>query len=556
MATVKLTINGKQVETENNRTIIQAARDNGISIPHFCWHEKLSTSGNCRICLVEVEKMPKLAIACMTTVAEGMVVNTANERVVNAREAVMEFILINHPLDCPICDEAGECKLQDYSYKYSQGYSRFVEDKNHKDKRVEIGPRVMFDAERCISCSRCIRFCDEVAGVHQLQFVNRGDHTTIETFPGESLDNPYSMNVVDICPVGALTNRDFRFKSRVWEMSFTESVCNGCARGCNIDVGVRNNEILRLTPRKNDDVNSVWMCDHGRIDTWKHVNAEDRIAGPMVRKAGNLVSVGWDEAMAKVAGELKLFNKNEIAFIGSAYASNEDNFVLARFAREVIGSKNIDRLSHTVEGDEDAILIRADKTPNDTGAALVGIAPGEGGRNIDAIVQGIRDGQIKALYALEDDVAQHPELEKVLYKLEFFAVHATNANKSTRAADVVLACSTFAERSGTITNFQKRVQRLRPAVVTLERERALDGMAMSRQDKFTAPNDSWGKGPRRDSRASWRIVAAIGNIMGAKFRYATAEEVFADITHAVEAFKGLTYLKVGNKGAMLKFKAS
>jgi NADH-quinone oxidoreductase subunit G len=552
MANVKITINGKQIETEGNRTIIQAARENGISIPHFCWHEKLTPAGNCRICLVEVEKMPKLAIACMTTVAEGMVVNTKNERVVNARQAVMEFILINHPLDCPICDEAGECKLQDYTYRYSEGFSRFTEDKVHKNKRVEIGPRVMFDAERCISCSRCIRFCDEVAGVHQLQFVNRGDHVTIETFPGESLDNPYSMNVVDICPVGALTNKDFRFKSRVWEMSFTESVCNGCARGCNIEIGVRNNEILRLTPRRNDDVNGNWMCDHGRLDTFKHINAEDRIAGPMVRKGGIFVDVGWDEAMAKVAGELKLFNKNEIAFLGSAYASNEDNFVFARFAKEVLGSRHIDRLRHVSEGDEDAILIRADKTPNDTGAELVGIVPGEGGRDVAAIIQGIRDGHIKALYSLDDDIARHPELEKVLYKLEFFVVHASNANKSTRIADVVLASSTYAERSGTITNFQKRVQRLRPAVVTLERERALDGLTMSRQDKFTAPNDSWGKGPRRDSRASWRIVAAIGNIMGGKFKYTTAEEVFADITHTVDAFKGLTYLKIGTKGAALR----
>ncbi len=552
MANVKVTINGKLIETDSTRTIIQAARENGISIPHFCWHEKLSTAGNCRICLVDVEKMPKLAIACMTNVAEGMVVNTKNERVVNAREAVMEFILINHPLDCPICDEAGECKLQDYAYKFSQGYSRFGDDKVHKNKRVEIGPRVMFDAERCISCSRCIRFCDEIAGVHQLQFVNRGDHTTIETFPGETLDNPYSMNVVDICPVGALTNKDFRFKSRVWEMSFTESICNGCARGCNIEIGVRNNGILRLTPRTNDDVNSNWMCDHGRLDTWKHVNAEDRITGPMVRKGGILVDVGWDEAMAKVAGELKLFNKNEIAFIGSAFASNEDNYVLARFAKEVLGSKHIDRMSHRIDGGDDALLIRADKTPNDTGAALVGIVPGEGGRDIEGIVQGIRDGHIKALYAIDDDIAQHPELEKVITKLEFFAVHASNANKSTRIADVVLASSTYAERSGTITNFQKRVQRLRPAVVTLERERALDGLTMSRLDKFAAPNDSWGKGPRRDSRASWRIVAAIGNIMGGKFKYMTAEDVFTDITHTVDAFKGLTYLKIGSKGALLQ----
>ena len=374
----KITIDGNQFEVDSKRTIIEAARENGISIPHFCWHPKLSVSGNCRMCLVEVEKMPKLAIACSTQVAEGMVVHTKTDRVFHAREAVMEFLLINHPLDCPICDEAGECKLQDYAYKHSAGYSRFQEDKVHKPKRVEIGPRVMFDAERCILCSRCIRFCDEVAGVHQLQFVERGDHTVIETFPGEALDNSYSMNVVDICPVGALTNRDFRFKARVWEMSFTESVCQGCARGCNVEIGVRNNEILRLTPRRNEEVNSYWMCDHGRLDTFKSVNAVTRIKAPMVRRDAALVEVDWDEAIAKVASELKSFKKSEIAVLGSAFATNEDNYAVQRLAKEVLGTKNIDFMRHVIEGDEDDILIRADKTPNSTRRARGRHSPGRG----------------------------------------------------------------------------------------------------------------------------------------------------------------------------------
>lgn len=233
---IKITIDDKEFKVENGRTVIQAAQENGIEIPHFCWHPKLTISGNCRMCLVEIEKMPKLAIACATQVADGMVVKTMSDKAVKAREAVMEFLLINHPLDCPICDEAGECKLQDYSYKYSTGISRFNEDKVHKQKRVPIGPNVMFDSERCILCSRCIRFCDEIVGKHQLQFVQRGDQTRIETFPGEQLDNPYSMNVIELCPVGALTSRDFRFKARVWELSNTDSICTGCARGCNMNI--------------------------------------------------------------------------------------------------------------------------------------------------------------------------------------------------------------------------------------------------------------------------------------------------------------------------------
>ncbi|MFA6468352.1 MAG: molybdopterin-dependent oxidoreductase [Bacteroidota bacterium] len=551
MPNVKITLDGVQFEVDNKKTIIEAARENKVHIPHFCWHDKLSPSGNCRICLVEVEKMPKLAIACMTQVADGMVVNTKNERVINAREAVMEFILINHPLDCPICDEAGECKLQDYSYKYSKGFSRFVDNKNHKEKRVDIGPRVMFDAERCISCSRCIRFCDEIAGVHQLQFVQRGDRVTIETFPGESLDNPYSMNVVDICPVGALTNKEFRFKSRVWEMSFTDSVCNGCARGCNIEIGVRNNEILRLNPRKNDDVNSVWMCDHGRLDTWKNVNADTRIKSPMIRKEGNLVEVGWDEAIAKVASELKAFNRNEVAVFGSAFATNEDNYIFAKFAKEVLGTKNIDFARH-LHGADDNVLIRADKTPNATGAETVGVHPSEGGLSFEKIIAGIKEGKIKALYALECDFASLPGAAEALSKLEFFALHATNENSTTKFADVVFAASTYAEKNGTMTNFQHRVQRIRPAVTTLEQDRAMDNFEMSRWDKFAAHNDKWGKGPRRDARPSWKIVASIAGVMGTKYKFNTVEEVFNDLCQKVEGFKGMSYLKVGKKGAVVK----
>ncbi|MCK9409005.1 MAG: 2Fe-2S iron-sulfur cluster-binding protein [Bacteriovoracaceae bacterium] len=551
MPNVKITLDGVQYEVDQKKTIIEAARENKVHIPHFCWHDKLSAAGNCRVCLVEVEKMPKLAIACMTQVADGMVVNTKNERVINAREAVLEFILINHPLDCPICDEAGECKLQDYAYKYSKGFSRFVENKVHKPKRVEVGPHVMLDAERCIMCSRCIRFCDEIAGEHQLQFVQRGDRVELTTFPGEALDNQYSMNVVDICPVGALTNKDFRFKSRVWEMSFTDSICHGCARGCNVEIGVRNNEILRLHPRKNDDVNSVWMCDHGRLDTWKSVNAENRIKSPMIRKEGQLVEVGWDEAIAKVASELKSFGKNEIAVLGSAFATNEDNYVFAKFAKEVLGTKNIDFARH-LKGENDTVLIRADKTPNAVGAEIVGVHPSESGLSFEKIIAGIKEGKIKAVYALECDFASLPGVEEVLTKLEFLAVHATNENMTTKYADVVFAASTYAEKNGTMTNFQYRVQRIRPAVTTLEQDRALDNFEMSRWDKFASHNDKWGKGPRRDARPSWKIVASIAGVMGTKYKFNNADDVFNEICQKIEGFKGLSFLKVGKKGAALK----
>jgi NADH-quinone oxidoreductase subunit G len=548
----KITIDGKQFEADPKLTVIQAALDQGIQIPHFCWHPKLSVAGNCRMCLVEIEKMPKLAIACATPVAEGMVVKTNSEKVINAREAVMEFLLINHPLDCPICDEAGECKLQDYAYKYSVGVSRFDFEKVRKPKRVELGPNVMLDTERCIMCSRCVRFCDEVAKKPQLVFTQRGDHVELTTFPGEKLDNAYSMNTIDICPVGALTSRDFRFKSRVWEMSSTDTVCVGCARGCNIKMWVRNNEVMRLTPRFNPQVNDYWMSDYGRLHTFKFVNDASRIKAPMIRKEEKLVEVGWDEAIAAVTSRLKMLKKNEIAGIGSPFVTNEDNYMFVKMMQH-LGVSKFDIAEHIKTGDEDTILLRADKTPNSTGAREVGIAP-NADANINAIIKGIKEGSVKALYVIDEDIAAIPAFAEVLSKLDFLIVHASNENETTKIADVVLASSTYAEKHGTFVNFQGRVQRIRPAVATAEQDRALDGFSMSRLDKFGAHNDRWTKGARRDSRPTWRIILGVVNALGAKWKYASAEEVFNELASGNESFKGMSYLRIGSQGMMLKKK--
>jgi NADH-quinone oxidoreductase subunit G len=545
----KITIDDREFVVDDQRTIIEAARENGIEIPHFCWHPELSVSGNCRMCLVEVEKLPKLVIACATKVVEGMVVHTKSPRVINAREAVMEFLLINHPLDCPICDEAGECKLQDYAYQHSVGLSRFEEDKVHKPKRVALGPHVMLDAERCILCSRCVRFCDEIAGKPQLTFTNRGDRVVLATFPGEPMDNPYSMNTIDICPVGALTSREFRFKARVWEMSSTETICPGCSRGCNILAWVRNNEILRQTPRYNPEVNDSWMCDAGRLNTYRHVNAATRLKAPLMKKDGGMGEVGWDEAIARAASELKTFRKSEIAVIGSAFATNEDNYMLMKFARDVLGTKLVGLVPHVVQGDQDDLLIREDKTPNTAGAAAVGIA--ERRSAFDLILRKIREGEVRALYVIDDTIAADPEVAVILGKLDFLVVHASNENETTRLADVVLASSTFAEKNGTFTNCEGRVQRIRPSITTLEQDRATDGFMMSRLDRFGSPFDRWAKGPRRDVRPTWRILVGVASGMGVKYKYVTVEDLFLEIAATVDAFKGLTYRKIGSRGAPL-----
>jgi NADH-quinone oxidoreductase subunit G len=547
----KLTIDGKVCEAPVSMTIIEAARANGMEIPHFCWHPKLSVAGNCRICLVEVEKLPKLVIACATQVSEGMVVQTKSPKVLNAREAVMEFLLINHPLDCPICDEAGECKLQDYAYKHSAGYSRFDENKVHKPKRVELGPNVMLDAERCIMCSRCIRFCEEIADKPQLTFIQRGDHVELTTFPGEQLDNPYAMNTIDICPVGALTSRDFRFKARVWEMSATETICPGCSRGCNMYSWVRNNEILRNTPRFNPDVNDYWMCDPGRLRTYRPVNSPKRVRSPLVKKGDELVEAGWDEAIALVASELKGFRKTEVAAVGSAFGTNEENYLFRKFVTDVLGTKHLDFARHVVEGDEDAILIRSDKTPNTRGALEVGVHPRDGGHDFQGILNAINEGQVKALYVLDDNIAALPGVATVLGKLQFLVVHSSLENETTALADIVLASSTYAEKNGTFTNFEGMVQRLRPSVAVLEVDRSLDGFAMSRLDKFGTQFDRWGRGIRRDARSTWRILVTLANAMGKKYRYNTAEEVFNEIVTAVPSFKDMSYRRIGNRGMKL-----
>jgi NADH-quinone oxidoreductase subunit G len=266
----KITVNGKILDVPAGRTLLQALDDvgllmRGVDIPHYCWHPKLSIDGSCRLCQVEVEGLPKLQIACNTPVQEAMVVRTDTDRVQKAREGVMELLLVNHPLDCPICDQAGECKLQDYAYEWGVIESRTREPRRALKKNVELGPTIVFDQERCILCRRCVRFCREIPGTGELVVLNRGDESVIETFPGAPLDNPYSMNVADICPVGALTTRDFRFKIRVWFLEDVPGVCTRCAKGCNVHLGVANNKVQRYVPRRNDAVNETWICDVGRL---------------------------------------------------------------------------------------------------------------------------------------------------------------------------------------------------------------------------------------------------------------------------------------------------
>ncbi len=550
----KLIIDNNEVEYNAGQTVIEAAKTAGIEIPHFCWHPGLSVSGNCRICLVEIEKLPKLAIACSTAATEGMVVHTKSPKVIDAQNAVMEFLLINHPLDCPICDEAGECKLQDYAFKYSKGLSRFDEEKNHKDKRVSLGPNVMFDQERCISCSRCIRFCDEIAKEPQLTFVQRGEKVTIKTFPGKELDNPYSMNVIEICPVGALTSKHFRFRSRVWDMSFTDSVCPGCSRGCNSIIGVRQNEILRIEPRENPEVNNWWLCDWGRLNTIKDLSNPDiRYNLPLIKpeedesNTNKTIEVAWEEAVSKAVSVLN-GKKGHILFIASPFSTLEDNYTLKKFAKTVFNCNDVVYIPQIDNNFGDDKLRKSDKTPNSKGLDALGI-----NSISDEILKTINSGKYKAIYIINDDIQRIPELSKIFSKFENSVFHLSFKNEFAYSnADVIFSESTYAEINGTFMNFQGRIQRIRPALASLEQERLLGEYSLSRLDKFGAPNDRWTKDNRFNSRPTWKVLTQIAKAFGVNFNFDNSEEVFAELCKEIFGINDMDYDKVGDKGYLLK----
>ncbi len=553
-------IDGQTYEAAAGKTIIEVAYENGVEIPHFCWHPELSVSGNCRMCLVEVglpkrlpdgsfEKdddgktkigfFPKQQIACSTVVTDGMHVRTKTDAVRQSQEAVMEFILINHPLDCPICDEAGQCKLQEYAFLHSRGESRFTDIKNRAEKRQSWGPDVLYDAERCITCSRCIRFAKEIAKQDVLTFVNRGDRVTIKLSEGTKFDNPYSMNVIDICPVGALTAKDFRFKARVWDMTFNDSICPGCSRGCNIIVGTRNNEILRVEPKANPYVNRFWMCNYGRLTQHEKYNY-NRVTEPKVRTNGVSEIVSWDEAIKTAAERLKGYKGSEIMVIATATASNEDLYALSLFAKNVLKTENVDFQRWNDEVFKDDFLKTNDRTPNSTGAELFGFKPSKHTVSLDELADKIAVGDIKVVYSLDDDFEKYPELLNIFDNLELFIVHANNHSEITEKADVVFAASSFFESEGTWINVDGRVQHFEPVLVTVENQRNM-GLKLGRLDKFGHHNDRWHQHERRNTKSDWRILQMIANKSGQSWGFKESEDVFNEITGKFDVFKGFTY---------------
>lgn len=446
-----LTIDGKEVTVPRGTPVIRAAAQLGINIPHFCYHPALSAPANCRMCLVEIEGARKLEPACYAKVNDGMKVQTESDKVITARKAVLEFILINHPVDCPICDQAGECKLQDYYMAYDAEPSRLSTAKVGKKKAYPLGPEVIYDGERCILCTRCVRFCDQITATSELTVAERGDRSEISTFPGKELNNAYSMNVTDICPVGALTTRDFRFKCRVWLLTSTSSVCTGCAKGCNIHLEHHLGEVQRYRPRFNPEVNEYWMCDSGRL-SYKELHS-DRLTRIRV---GDNNDISWPRAARQVATELAELNApgDSVALVASARESSENLLAARLWASEALNAERF-FWSGTPDGEADYFLISADKNPNRAGVAQVF---GEDVLANDAakLVEEMEAGNIRVLIMmgteLHGDAALRERFVAALEKVERFVLVAMHGAELADKAWAALPASSHAEQDGSFVN--------------------------------------------------------------------------------------------------------
>ena len=494
----KIKVNGKEVEAPPGEKLLKVLLDQGTFVPHYCWHPGLQPAGNCRMCLVKVSNSRKLEVSCMYPTGDNLEVTTEGPEVDAGRKAVMEYLLINHPLDCPICDKAGECDLQDYTYKYRGGLSRFDEEKNIRHTK-DLGPNIRIWGNRCIVCTRCVRFCEEVSGTGEMCVINRGDRSVVDVFPGIPVDNPLSLNVVDICPVGALIDKNFMYQARVWFTKKTESVCASCSRGCNIELTVMDNDIKRLQPRANAEVNQHWMCDEGRLNH-EYVGSDRRL----------LKGTG---APAEIAGEGR---RLKFAGVLSTYATIEEMWLFKKLM-EALKADHVGFLTFS-RGQKQTFpggfVIEADKTPNRAYAVKLfgeeALVPG-----YQKVVAELHAGNIQGLLVMNGipDFPMPEELVKAARMAEFVAVSDLLRNPLEEFAHVVVPAPTWAEKDGTFMNVDGRVQRIRKAVEPPVAVRA---------------------------ETAWLQEALVA--LGARALVLSAEGVFR------EAMPGLDYAKIGSLG--------
>jgi NADH-quinone oxidoreductase subunit G len=545
MDTVTLTIDGRQVTVDKGKTVLQAAIENGVAVPYYCYHPGIGVDGSCRVCIVKIEKMPKLQTSCSTLCADGMVVNTRTPDVVEARAGVFEFLLVNHPLDCPVCDKGGECPLQDFSYQFGPDESRMEFPRREFDGNgvkadVDFGPTLMLNRNRCILCTRCVRFMRDVDGDAQINIIDRGYGSEIATFQEEGVHSLISGNLMDVCPVGAITTRDYRFKSRPWDNpNAADTICTQCSKGCNITAWIKakpewakGSRLIRFTPRFNPDVNGYWMCDIGRFE-YHWIEGEDRLRGPLARAGGApggaLEPISWHDAMARVADSLAAAgasNIDGVRFLVSAHASHEELFLLRRLNEELMGdaSKAVSiawTCREKVQPPHTTFTVPAVDAPNVNGARLFGFVPGEVGSDVrepdlSSVREAVTAGRVTALYV--HDPGPEGSLGDVGWivdarargTLPLLVVQGVVLTELARAADFVLPGASYVEKEASYVNGQGRLQGTARAMA-----------------------------PPGDAMDDWQILVNLAVALGVKCSYATAADVRADIAARFAGVAGL-----------------
>jgi len=504
---VSLTIEGRSVSVPEGTTILEAAKTAGILIPHYCYHPGLPVAGVCRMCLVEVEKAPKLAPSCATAVADGQVVHVHSEKSLDARKGVLEMLLINHPLDCPICDQSGECELQDYTFQEGREDSRYREPKRFNPAE-DFGGDVVYVPNRCILCTRCVRFMDDIAHDPALNVSERGDRALIGKFEGKDLTHPWAANVVDLCPVGALLSKDFLNKARAWELDRTASICPNCTQGCNVIMETRENQLVRMRPRPNEYVNAFFMCDYGRLN-YRWMNEKNRAERPMVRRNGSLAAASWEVAISAAARAL---SGKSVFVAASPMLSNESLYLLTQLMGGGSGAFRV------TEGDEAPLpgvpdlALRRERAANVNGAETLGF------RKTKDLLAGLKQGDVLVV-AGEDlagiDASALSGASDVIVISSVLPEAATNAS-------VVLPIANFSEEEGTVTNLRGRVQR------------------------FTQARQAPG-----ETRPSWLVLGDLLGAMGKQDSFFLPSDVFAKLASSNSAFSGLSYDSLGFKGLPL-----
>ncbi|HVH26983.1 MAG TPA: molybdopterin-dependent oxidoreductase [Vicinamibacterales bacterium] len=533
MDTVTLTIDGQQVTVSKGKTVLQAAIEHGISVPYYCYHPGIGIDGSCRVCIVKIEKMPKLQTSCSTVCTDGMVVSTRTPEVVEARAGVFEFLLINHPLDCPVCDKGGECPLQDFSYTFGPDQSRMeftrrVFDGEGVKGDVDFGPTLMLNRQRCILCTRCVRFMREVDGDAQINIIDRGYGSEVATFQEEGVHSLISGNLMDVCPVGAITTRDYRFKSRPWDNPIVaDTICTQCDKGCNVTVWIKAKpewakgaQLVRVTPRFNPDVNGYWMCDIGRFN-YRWIEGEERIRRPLERRGeGVLEPLPWRDAVARICDRLDAVgraNPNGIRFLISAHASHEELFLFRSITDHLLGEEGINaidvgwRYQTKQQPPNTRFPVPPVDAPNVNGARMFGLVAGRVGDEVNAadlsaLQRAVNAGQVSALYLF--DPGPDGSLGSIEWLLDarlrglvpLLIVHGVLLTDLAKAADFVLPGASYVEKEASYTNGEGRLQGT--------------ARAMS---------------PPGDAMEDWQILVNLGTALGVPLAYTSAAQIRSSI---------------------------